>query len=181
MTLEEIVAEVSKIKGWFSASEMAALYPYVKPLFPNRLLVELGTYAGRSTLFFRLAAPPIRIITIDICKKVWTDESIAVEKIWPQVVAHGNIFAVEGDSAEIFPKFTLPIDFLFIDRRHTYPETKIDIETWGSLVKVGGMIGFHDYNPGFPGVVQLVDELAKDPRFSLLTAVNGVAVLLKNS
>lgn len=41
------------------------------------------------------------------------------------------------------------LDFLFIDGDHTYEGVKKDFEMYGSLVRKGGIIAFHDINPGF--------------------------------
>ncbi len=40
------------------------------------------------------------------------------------------------------------VDVLFIDGDHTYEGVKKDFELYSSLVKVGGIIAFHDIYPG---------------------------------
>lgn len=39
------------------------------------------------------------------------------------------------------------VDFLLIDGDHTYEGVKKDFEMYGTLVRRGGMIGFHDIVP----------------------------------
>ena len=57
------------------------------------------------------------------------------------------------------PKPELPLDVLFIDGNHFYPEVKNDLNTWGPKVKPGGLILCHDADtPSFPGVRMAIDE-----------------------
>jgi len=86
MTLEEIIKQVDKIEGWFYPSQMTTLYPIIKDLDSNGLIVEIGTYYGRSTRFFSLANPGVKIVTID-------EDPKALEK--------GNIFQVVGKSGVV--------------------------------------------------------------------------------
>lgn len=51
------------------------------------------------------------------------------------------------------------LDFIFIDANHNYEYVAEDIKVWTPKVKLGGIIGGHDYTPFvFPGVVRAVDE-----------------------
>ena len=53
-----------------------------------------------------------------------------------------------------------PLDFIFVDARHTYQNVMEDVVAWGGKVKAGGLICGHDYNhPNFPGVTQAVNDL----------------------
>ena len=55
-------------------------------------------------------------------------------------------------------------DTIFIDAGHTYEEVKADILAWMPLLKEGGVMAGHDYDPGLPGVVQAVQELVPNHR-----------------
>ena len=53
-------------------------------------------------------------------------------------------------------------DLIFIDANHEYDWVKNEIELAWQLVKKGGALTGHDYNPeGFPGVCRAVEEFAK--------------------
>jgi predicted O-methyltransferase YrrM len=176
---ESILKEVDKIEGWFDAGQMQFAFPYISQLAPGSLLVELGSYHGRSTLFFRLANPLIKILTIDVCKQYDVKETIP-ESIDKEVLEKGNIFQVAGDSLEVVKRFNWSIDFLFIDTRHTYEDTKKSIELWAPFVKNGGYILFHDYNEGFDGVRVAVNEwLQNNKEFSKVELINGMALARK--
>lgn len=50
-----------------------------------------------------------------------------------------------GDSRTMY--FDKQIDVLLIDGDHHYETVKADIQNWVGLVKVGGYVIFHDYDP----------------------------------
>lgn len=50
------------------------------------------------------------------------------------------------------------LDFVFIDANHTYEGMMTDLVDWFPKVKKGGMIGGHDYEDAWKGLVQAVDE-----------------------
>jgi hypothetical protein len=51
-----------------------------------------------------------------------------------------------------------PLDFVFIDGRHTFGDVVTDIEIWRGLVKSDGIIAGHDYkHPSYPGVTRAIN------------------------
>jgi predicted O-methyltransferase YrrM len=180
MDAKAIFQEVNKIEGWFTEYECLALRPYVQSIRKDGLLVELGTYHGRSTLFYRLTNPDIRILTIDVCKQYNVAQTIP-KQIDPSVLMVGNIFQVPGDSQEVVKLFRWPIDFLFIDTRHTYIDTLDTLMEWSRFVKPGGYIALHDYTTGFPGVGQAIEEFIKsNPKYSKIDLKLGIGLLKNN-
>ncbi len=184
---EEQLNKLNSIQGWFSQSEMSSLGPYVEQLPENALLVEIGTFHGKSTLFWRYTNPNIRILTNDICNQdgIGTQENqihlgtIIPKQIDQAVLEEGNIFQVRGSSHTIVPTFTWPIDFLFIDSEHSYKDTLDTLNEWGKYVKPGHFIACHDYNENaFPGVVQAVKEyMIQHPNVILDKIASEVCVL----
>ena len=51
-------------------------------------------------------------------------------------------------------------DLAFVDGGHTFAQAMSDGKLAWDLTRPGGMVIFHDYNPGFPGVIAAVDQLA---------------------
>jgi cephalosporin hydroxylase len=77
------------------------------------------------------------------------------------------------------------LDFLFIDGDHSYARAKLDYEMYGSLVRKGGIIGFHDIS-GIKDVTRLWNEICinQKTRKSIEYAVpdihsNGIGLLWK--
>jgi predicted O-methyltransferase YrrM len=53
-------------------------------------------------------------------------------------------------------------DFVFIDGLHTYEQVKKELNNYGELIRVGGVIACHDYkHPSFPDLTKAIDEYAK--------------------
>ena len=53
-------------------------------------------------------------------------------------------------------------DVVYIDASHEYEYVKEDIISWYPKVKNGGVICGDDYHPGWPGVVEAVNEIFGD-------------------
>ena len=71
MTFDNIFKKVDEIDGWFSHAQMEMLYDYVKEA--KGYFLEIGTYRGRSTMFFRLVNKDIDIVTVDCMNYKWGD------------------------------------------------------------------------------------------------------------
>jgi len=68
------------------------------------------------------------------------------------------------------------LDFVFIDACHSYEGCKSDIEAWFPKLKIGGLLGGHDYfRPQYPreGVKRAVDEFAAKIDRAILTDVEN--------
>lgn len=56
-----------------------------------------------------------------------------------------------------------PLDFVYLDGNHSYEYVKNDIALYYPLVKLGGVIGGHDYTPYYHSeVVQAVNEFVEE-------------------
>ena len=63
-----------------------------------------------------------------------------------------------GKSSEVAPNIKEPLDFVYIDGNHRYEYVKEDIELYFPKVKIGGVIGGHDFKKDEPGVIRAVFE-----------------------
>lgn len=144
MNIEDIIQKTNLIRGYFDDKQMRTLYPFVKLLKENSLLVEIGTFFGKSVRFFSLTNPKIKIITIDKggfegCQGV--DERVLESK---------NIEVIKLTSKEAASSFKQIIDFLFIDGFHEEKDVKEDLELWTPFLRKEGLLVCHDSN--FQGV-----------------------------
>jgi hypothetical protein len=64
-------------------------------------------------------------------------------------------------------------DFIYIDGSHDYEPVKQDVISWWSKVKVGGVIGGHDYKNS-PYVEQLVKEFATEKQLQILEFLDDI-------
>jgi hypothetical protein len=77
-----------------------------------------------------------------------------------RLAVFGSRFEVVRDiSSEAAAVIKDQIDFVYIDALHTYEGVRDDLKTWFPKVRIGGIIGGHDYgHANFPGVKKAVDE-----------------------
>jgi len=69
-----------------------------------------------------------------------------------------KIVWVIGKSSEGASAINESLDFVYIDANHRYEYVKEDIEAYYPKVKIGGVIGGHDFKDQEPGVIRAVFE-----------------------
>jgi hypothetical protein len=112
-------------------------------------VIEIGSYRGITTKLFasntnRLVYAVDPFTGFGGFEKDFIIFCEAI-KTWP------NIWHVRKTSGEAFNDLqTLTFSFIFIDAVHDYLNTWFDFTIWGSLLKVGGLIGLHDVDD-WPG------------------------------
>jgi predicted O-methyltransferase YrrM len=122
-----------------------------------RTVVEIGTYRGGTLwLWCQIADPNALIVTIDLPGGPFGGgyDDAQAEEIQSFARAHQQLVLLQGDSHAPATRDALaatlngaPVDFLFIDGDHTYEGVKQDYEMYSPLVRMGGIIAFHDILP----------------------------------
>jgi len=128
----------------------------------NGLIVEIGSFWGRSSCFLASAAKPgVKIICIDR----W-DKPVDFKKFNENITHFGFdkiITPVHAKSLDVVRDFRDPIDLLYIDADHHYDAIKADYEAWMPLVRSGGTIAFHDYcGKAWPDVKRYIDNVVQE-------------------
>lgn len=153
---EEIVAEknllqqISQINfSQMSVKDNLFIYRCARVVPDNGTIVEIGTAQGGSAYIFSIATQKrdVKIISID---KYPSQEA-------KQNLKGMNVTLVTEDSVEYAKTWRKEkndlIDLLFIDGGHTLLDVYNDYSYWSPLVRPGGMIIFHDYDPIYDGGV----------------------------
>jgi len=113
-------------------------------------VVELGSYAGRSTIalaYGQKAKSGKHIYTLDCTLHPDLKDNLQRAGVSEWVHIH------TGRSSKVARNWNRPIELLFIDASHSYLAVRNDIGWWARYVIEGGWIVFHDYgNPMYPGV-----------------------------
>lgn len=144
---------------WQERSEIRSLLSTVSELQPKTIL-EIGTSNGGSLfLFAHVAASDALIVSVDLPH----GEFGGGYPRWRGRLYRS--FATEGQRirllrADSHDPSTLEavhtalegreVDLLFIDGDHTYAGVRSDFEMYGSLVREGGLVAFHDIVPMSP-------------------------------
>lgn len=156
-----------KIFGWF---DFADLYDRaVAEARDGAVFVEIGCFLGRSTAYLgsRVAKAKKRISIAAVDPFLGYSMQAIPKSIFGEFLTNmmkaGLIDIVtplrmmSADASQLFGDQS--IDFCFIDGDHTYEAVSEDIRKWYPKLRVGSMIGGHDYiNAEHPGVKQAVDE-----------------------
>lgn len=177
------LAEVAIQKGAFQ--KMSELNDLIKMLRRRKLrrVLEIGTYKGGTMwLWCQLAESDADIISIDLPAKNDLERN-RDNYLYSLGIDKQRLLLVRGDSGKKYTKNKLlkvlgnqKIDFLFIDGDHRYQSVKSDFEKYSSLVRKGGIIGFHDIldHPRFPDnqVSRYWREIRMEYNFSELVDLN---------
>jgi predicted O-methyltransferase YrrM len=137
--LDQIAAEaVSRWGAQQQPRELAGLLALIRP---GDVVVEVGCDAGGVLWAFQQAGAG-RVIGVDLP---------AANYSTGRPLADHGAEVIVGDSHEEATRRKLddllagdPVDLLFIDADHTYKGVKQDYQLYGSLVRPGGHVAFHD-------------------------------------
>jgi len=139
------------VHGFLLFNEGLGLYNLAKKLPNEAVIVEIGSFLGRSTCFIAEAIKNknIKFITIDTFQNQgMTKEIVDVySKFLDNVECYKDLLIVKkGFSYDMVKEIKYhPIDMIFIDGDHRYNGITRDIKDWIPLVKKDGIIAFHDY------------------------------------
>ena len=156
-----------KLSAWQGLQTLA--YRIVLQHKP-KVIVELGSHMGLSALAMALALKKLgeggKLYAIDC----WEGDIQAGEyseavyqtflKRVEQLKLESTVVPLKMFFDEARDKIATPIDLLHIDGLHTWDAVKHDWDTFGPLVRPGGLILFHDVNTIYDGVRKFWDGLA---------------------
>lgn len=159
MTLQEALHD---IKGWLGDGEAQLLHDLAATIRLPQMILEVGSYQGRSTIALALDAqtPVFAVDPHDVSvgdSFPFGDEDRAA--LMANLVKAGVAWKVrllDIQSAFAARCFPHSIGLLFIDGAHSYEGVKADIEAWLPHVVEGGYVAFHDSNA--PQIQQAITE-----------------------
>jgi len=164
-TFEESCALLSYTRalasGWFNPCqidlEVCGLLDRVRLLRP-RVVLEIGTASGGTLFMFtRVAAPDATLISVDLpCGSFGGGYPAWRAPLYRRFALPAqrlHLFRGDSHAADVVEavKRVLDdrsVDVLFLDGDHSYEGVKRDHSVYGSLVRKGGIIAFHDIQAG---------------------------------
>lgn len=173
--------EMENIPGWLDTEETYLLERYASQA---HIIVEIGTYYGRSTYVLATGAKQNGgyVTTIDAYKpheigemKVTEDIPKAVNAMLKRLDLSDVVTAVIDDGVNVAKTWSVPIDLLFIDGSHEYKDVKSDFKAWSK--HVDGLIAFHDYTDNWPGVQKFIDELIAAGEWEIADRADATVVI----
>lgn len=175
---QEFWKETSYIQGHLYQEEGELLYNLAKRVKGNGVIVEIGSWEGRSTTCLArgsMDGSQASVIAID--PHTGLLETAEVSK--PQgtfAVFNENlertgltdiVQPIQDLSTNVASDFTRLVELIFIDGNHSYDAVRRDFLDWYPYVIEGGIMVFHDatFN-SHPGPKRLVgDEIYRSGRF----------------
>jgi predicted O-methyltransferase YrrM len=121
----------------------------------RRLVVELGTGSGWTSIALALADPARTVITYDV-------EDRPARERYLELVGGSVRHRVEFVNAPgaTGPRSGRPVELLYIDSSHDRQDTIDELRAWSPVLGSGAAVVFDDYaHPDFPGVREAVQEL----------------------
>lgn len=148
------------IEGWLSAIEAIQLYRVASMLKKNAVIVEIGSWKGKSTFCLARGLRSGKIFAIDPFNAHGEPGSAELyqrqkghvpllEQFQQNMRDFGLLHKIEtcaGYSNQFAGRFPA-IDFLFIDGDHSVEACEKDFILFSPAVVPGGYIALHDYDP----------------------------------
>ncbi|MEZ2240849.1 class I SAM-dependent methyltransferase [Microcoleus sp.] len=168
-----IQSAVEAIQGFMVPGQEEYLFNKVKSLPNDAVIVEIGSYKGRSTVAMSYAC--IGTNRKIYCIDTWDgNDTDFLDRnffdIWQENIEKNGlsqyVVPLRGYSHQILSQWEeltgdKAIDFIFIDGSHQFLDVLKDYEQSLPLVKDGGWIAFHDVVPTWPGSERVWHNIAK--------------------
>jgi FkbM family methyltransferase len=140
----------------------------------NKVMIEVGSYAGESTEIFAQFCKTVYAIDpwlegMSLSDGTVLGESLtmhsAVEKAFDKKIKKfTNINKLKDFDYNVINTFEdESIDFIYIDALHTEEEMLRQIDAWLPKIKKDGILGGHDYCEHFSGIKRAVDKKLRKP------------------
>lgn len=186
----DITRDLAKpIDGWLHDYEGELLYTIAKNCAGSGVIVEVGSWKGKSTTWIGRGSrrgKSTKIYAID--PHVGSTEHQAGGKVWTFEEFVRNIKASGIDdivvpmvktSEDAAKEVAEPVEFVFIDGAHEYDFVKLDYELWYPKVITGGTMAFHD-TIGWIGPKKVVSEdIAHSRHFRKMRFVHSITTAVK--
>jgi MMP 1-O-methyltransferase len=135
---------IADIPGWLTDEEGEALYELARGCQGTGVIVEIGSWKGKSTVCLGLgsqAGTSVPVYAIDPhADHRFGDFKTNVERAGLTELVH-PIASLSQAAADSFDH---PIELLFVDGSHEYALVLEDFEQWVPKVVDGGWVVFHD-------------------------------------
>lgn len=154
-----IISHYKKIEGWLTDNEALGLYLLAGKVEKNGVVVEIGSWKGKSTFCLAKGLKSGKVFAIDPFNAEGEEDS---KRTYDQLRGEIPLFdqfmntlktysldskiqPLKGYSNQFIKSFSR-IDLLFIDGDHSIKGCDFDFVSYSPLVKKGGFIAFHDFD-----------------------------------
>jgi len=169
-----ILDRIMRVEGLCTRASMEAMIDWARAAPRDGLVVELGTYRGRSAATLCHAVGDGRVVTID-------DWSMSTFGGSDEETARNNLAGLgffprllTGPSHHV-PHGLAPVAMLVIDSTHEGEVLSGELESWLPQLCPDGVVALHDYERAkFPSLVEVIDEIFCPPEWERLGVVDAM-------
>ena len=141
--------QIDTFRGWLDPLAAQAMYGLTVGRGQPTVVVEIGTFCGKSAAVFGLAVERHggRVYTIDSYVGVGNHVT-TLEEVEANLASVGvlkSVMVIKGDSVALADAWTLPFDVLYIDGAHDYESVRADFDAWVPFLVPGGLLLMDDY------------------------------------
>lgn len=177
LKFDDIWPAIDGVKGYLVPGQERWLYDAVRNLPKDAVIVEIGSYMGRSTtaMGFACSGTERHIYAIDTFagndsdfikgkNNVDWDGGDYLSTFKNNLLKNDllqYVTPMQGTSSAISESWNKSIDFLFVDGSHEYEDVVSDFEKFFPWLKPGGLIAFHDVQPEWKGPSRAWNEIIR--------------------
>ena len=177
--------QADSVDGWLTEKEGRLLYELAKKCGARGVIVEIGSWKGKSTTWLARGSKEksrAKIYAVDPHTgtasqkqrfgKIWTFDEF--RKNIRNAGVSDVVVPLVKTSKEAAKGFDMPVELIFIDGDHDYDLVKLDFELWYPKVIEGGIMAFHD-TTNWPGPKKVVEEeIYKSKNFRNIRLVGSI-------
>lgn len=176
---------VHRIYGHISPAEMELLFNLAAAVPQHGVIVEIGSFQGKSTVCLGLGAKQAgaQVYAIDPHENEQINERThygmenhaALLKNLVDFEVGETVRVIALPSQSVVDVWNCNIDLLWIDGSHEYQAIRADLISWSP--HVGCKIAVHDSSGHFPAVTQALTEFVMDNDWKITSRVDATSVL----
>lgn len=155
----DLIDKIKNVEGFLRQEEAVFLYHTARQLGSGGVIVEIGSYKGKSTICLAQGSKDGLGITVfavdphltDYEQKICNAGKSSFADFWKNIEEAGLSYLVTPiveKSEDAIRKWNRPIIFLWIDGDHSYCSVKNDFDLWTPFLLPGGVVAFHDSTSG---------------------------------
>lgn len=175
---QQILSYVDDIDGWMTIRELELLALLAAFPTADGLILEIGSYRGRSTVAIALAserAGDPYVVAVDPLPDSGPMAEDEAGKPSARALFENNLTRAgvldrmefhQQLSGDLGRSWDRPLRFLWIDGDHTYSGAKIDFDVYAPHLSDGAIVAFHDVLAPFDGPVRVfAEDVLLSPHF----------------
>jgi len=153
MNSTALLKKIKVVNGYLCPREPELLFTLAKQCKGKGVIVEIGSWQGKSTICLGLGSlegEMLPIYAIDPHEGILEGRNVGKQTLesFKKNIQKAGITSIVTPlvmtSHNAVKKVKKPIELLFIDGAHDYKSVKQDFENWFPKVIDGGVIAFHD-------------------------------------